>query len=186
MRKTDWREDEILILALTPVPSGLFGPVLSLLAMAGLLLEGVRSVNYVHRHQVLIAVVVLGPTALLVLTRVWRWRSRRVTVTSHRVNSTHGPLRRHSESLYFDSLVGVHTQRKFWDRLTRRGEVWIDGHDGSVRLGRFRHPDSLVRVIQHQRDSFSRDSIPLNTTFDFEMPVPFTPRIVRRRSHRQE
>ncbi len=185
MRTNDWQEDEMLIVSVSPIPFGLVGPVLSFAAIASLLVAGYQSVGFIRQHVLPIGLIVLGPTLLLVATRTWRWRSHRVLVTSHRVQILSGTIKRHRDSVYFEYLVGVHTQKRVRDRLARRGGVTLETHQGPVHLGYFRHPDSLVRVIQHQRDAYSRDSIPLDTTFDFEMPTPFTPRVVRRRSHRQ-
>ena len=185
MRKNAWREDEIHIVSVTPVPFGLIGPVLSFVALAALLVAGSESFQFVRGHWPILALVILGPTALLILTRTWRWRSHRITVTSHRIEIAHGTIRRQNDFVYFDHLVGVHTQRRVRDRLARRGGVTIETQEGPLHLGTFRHADSLVRVIQHQRDASARDAIPLDTTFDFEMPAPYTPRLIRRRSHRR-
>ncbi len=185
MKKSDWLEDEIHIVSVNPVPFGLTGPALSLLSFAALLVAGYESLAFVRQHLPFIALVILGPSALVILTRTWRWRAHRITVTSHRVQISHGTLRRKTDSVYFDFVVGVFTQRRVRDRLVRRGGVTIETQQGPLYLGTFRHPDSLVRVIQHQRDAYSRDAIPLDTTFDFEMPAPYTPRLVRRRSHRR-
>jgi membrane protein YdbS with pleckstrin-like domain len=185
MKRSNWHEGELHIVSVTPVPFGLTGPVLSFAALTVLLVAGYESVRFVRHQWPIFALVILGPTALVILTRTWRWRSNRITVTSHRIEITHGTIRRQSDSVYFDHLVGVHTQRRVRDRLARRGRVTIETSEGPRHLGTFRHPDSLVRVIQHQRDAAARDAVPLDTTFDFERPAPYTPRLVRRRSHRR-
>jgi len=185
MKKSDWLDDEVHIVSVNPVPFGLAGPVLSFAAFVSLLVAGYESFGLVRQHIFPVALVVLGPTALVIATRTWRWQSHRVTVTSHRIVISRGTIRRRDEFVPLEFLVGVHTQRRLRDRLARRGGVTIETHQGPLFLGYFRHPDSLVRVIQHQRDAFARDSIPLDTSFDFEMPQPYSPRIVRRRSHRR-
>ena len=97
MKKSDWLDDEVHIVSVNPVPFGLAGPVLSFAAFVALLVAGYESFGLVRQHIFPVALVVLGPTALVIATRTWRWQSHRVTVTSHRIVISRGTIRRRDE-----------------------------------------------------------------------------------------
>lgn len=185
MKRIDWQDEEIFLLSVGPVPFGLLGPLFSLALALFLFVTGMRYVSLVKEHAMIFGAILLLPTSFVVATRAWRWKSHRVVITSMRVVVRSGVLRRRLVTVYYDRLLGVHSQRRVRDRLVRQGGVTLETDEGPMYLGRFRHPDSLIRMIQHQRDAFARDSIPLDTTFDFEMPSPYAPKVIRRRAHRR-
>jgi hypothetical protein len=42
-------------------------------------------------------------------------------------------------------------EQRWWERVLRRGVVFVETQQGAVFLGRVRHPEALARVIDRQR-----------------------------------
>lgn len=99
--------------------------------------------------------VILGAIsalALLWLLASWlRWRGRSVALTSLRVASVEGVLRRRIDQVLLERVVDVQVDRSMRDRLARRGTVLLELIDGStVAIDGLAKPDAFARVMLRQ------------------------------------
>lgn len=162
-----WREEETRIVTVTPIVGGVVVP-LGLTAIASLIVvEGSLRYRFLHEFRWWFALVLAGPLVLLALTRLWRWRSHKVHVTSQRVVIEGGVLRHWMTSIEYRDILSLHQQQGIAQRLLRRGNVVIEANSGPVHVGRVRHPSALCRVIDAQRLR-EPTTTPLDTVFEYD------------------
>jgi uncharacterized membrane protein YdbT with pleckstrin-like domain len=171
-RKMTWREDEVAVISVTPVARGLARPLLSLVTAVVVVHYGTR-LHFVHQHELLATLVVVGPCLLVLLTRIWRWRSHTIRITSERVVVEGGVLGHYRSSVELRDVIAIRIEQRFAERLARRGSVLLETLAGPVDIGRVHHPDALCRLIEAERARFGGEQLPLDTVFEFEQPDPF-------------
>ena len=167
-RSGRWRPDERRIISITPVANGIVMPTLATVGALALVVEGATHVGIVHHFVASIAVVVVGPFALVLTTRFWQWRSHKIHVTSDRLIIEGGVLRHTSSSIELADILATRVDQRLNERLSKRGLVLVETAQGTVLVGRVRHPSALCRLIDRERSHFRREALPLDTVFDFE------------------
>ncbi len=145
------RDGEERIVSVTPVSRGVLRPAVLALALAATVRYLVDTVHGLAHFQLMIAVVVVGPPVLVVAARMWRWRSHKIHITSHRVIVEGGVARRIRTGIDLRDVIAVRAVRGLGDRLTARGEVVLETAAGPWVVGRVRHPAALVRLIEGER-----------------------------------
>ena len=184
-----WREGEVRIISVTPVARGLWRPALASVAAAALTVVGARHVHLVHQHGTVFAVVVVGPFALVALTRTWRWRSHKVHVTNERIVLEGGVLRHFRSSIELRDVIATRVDQRVAERLTRKGIVLLETVAGPLVVGPVRHPGALCRLIDAERTGAPSGALPLDTVFTYQEPEPFDFEVRpqrRRPRHRNE
>jgi hypothetical protein len=145
------REDERSIVRVTPLVGGVARPAVLTVVVTALLIVADHRFTWVARHHWTLAAVVMGPPALVTLTRTLRWRRHAIVVTNQRVVTMSGVLARQSSSAELGDITVVHVDQRLHERVRRRGAVLLDFADGSWSLGVVRHPGALARLIDTQR-----------------------------------
>lgn len=157
---------------MTPVGRGLARPILALVTAIVLVQYGAARYEWVHQHRVVLGAVLAGPAALLVATRLWQWRSHKIHVTSERVVVEGGAVRRHSRSMELSDILATRVEQRFSERVTRRGELYVETLAGSQYLGRVRHPGALARLVDRERARRAHDVAGQGTDFHFDAVAP--------------
>ncbi len=168
-----WRDGEVQVISITPVARGLWRPTFATIAALILIVLGANHVHLMHRHETVLVVVVVGPFAMVALTRAWRWRSHKVRVTNERIVLEGGVLHHHRSSIELRDVIATRVDQRVVERLTRKGIVLLETVAGSVVVGPVRHPSALCRLIDAQRTGPSSGPLPLDTVFSYEEPDPF-------------
>lgn len=145
------RDGEERIVSVTPVSRGVLRPVVLVLALAATVRYLVDTVHGVAHYQLVIVLVVVGPTVLVVATRIWRWRSHKIHITSHRVVVEGGVARHIRTGIDLRDVIAVRAVQGLGGRITARGEVVLETAAGPWTVGRVRHPAALVRLIEGER-----------------------------------
>ncbi len=130
-----------------------------------------QRLTWAHQHRGWLYLAAVGPCALLVVTRVWQWRSHQVHVTSRRVVVEAGAVRHQASSLELRDVLATRVEQSFGERLARRGHLYVETVGGSVFLGRVRHPGALARVIDRERARLGYE-MSRSTDFHFESVAP--------------
>jgi membrane protein YdbS with pleckstrin-like domain len=179
------RDGEVKIISVTPVARGVVRPCLAGIIMLGLVIFGAKHVHLIHEHEMLLALILAGPFAVVALTRTWRWRSHKVHVTNERVVVEGGVLRHQRSTVDLRDVVALRVDQRVSERLTRRGVVVLETNGGAIMIGKLRHPGALVRLIDAERDHDQIDPAPFDTVFGYEEPelFDFDVRPRRQRSH---
>jgi membrane protein YdbS with pleckstrin-like domain len=180
-RRLVMREGEVRIISVTPVARRLWRPLLATFAATALVVVGASHVHFVHQHETLLGVLLVGPFALVALTRAWRWRSHKIHVTSLRVVLEGGVLHHHRSSVELRDVVATRVDQRISERLTRKGIVLLETTAGPVVIDQVRHPAALCRLIDAERAGPPSDSLPLDTVFTFVEPDPFDYKVRPRR-----
>jgi membrane protein YdbS with pleckstrin-like domain len=167
------REGEVKIITVTPVARGLVRPCLAGIVMLALVIFGAKHVHLIHQHEMLLGLILAGPFALVALTRTWRWRSHKVHVTNERIVVEGGVLHHQRSSVDLRDVVALRVDQRVSERLTRRGVVVLETNAGSIMIGKLRHPEALVRLIDAERANNQIDPIPFDTVFGYDEPEPF-------------
>jgi len=99
-----------------------------------------------------IAASALGAVGMVVFfTGYFRWRSRRIALTTQRVVVTTGSFGTTSEQVRLERILEVHLDRRFFERLAGRGSVILDIEDGPpLFIDRLRRPEAFQRLIVRQ------------------------------------
>ena len=160
------------VVSVTPVGRGLARPMLALVTAIVLVQYGANRYALVHHHRVVLGVLLAGPCALLVATRLWQWRSHKIHVTSQRIVVEGGAVRHHSRSMEFSDILATRVEQRFSERLSRRGELYVETLAGSQYLGRVRHPGALARLVDRERARRIHDEANQGTDFHFEAMAP--------------
>jgi uncharacterized membrane protein YdbT with pleckstrin-like domain len=171
-RRMDWRDGEESLVSITPVAEGLFRPFLSLVTAIVLVQFGASHVRFIHQHEWLLYLIFAGPCTLVFLTRMWRWRSYKVRVTSERIIVEGGVTGHFRSSVELHDVFSSRVEQRVTERIMRRGSVILETAGGTMDTGQVRHPAALCRVIDLQRDSHRNHGVPLDTVFEFEHPDP--------------
>ena len=77
-------------------------------------------------------------------------------VTNQRIIQMGGVARRRLSAIELIDVDVTHTDQRWFERLSRRGFVVVQTMGGAYVLERVRRPDSLARVIDHQRQQLNR------------------------------
>ena len=150
-RRLVLRDGEQRVISVTPVSRGVLRPTILALAMVATIRYAVDSLHGLDRYQALLNVVLVGPVLVVVATRVWRWRSEKIHVTTERLVVEYGATRRVRTGVELRDVVMVRTQQGIGERLTGRGSVVIETVAGPWLVGTIRHPAALVRLIDAER-----------------------------------
>ena len=185
------REGEVKIISVTPVSRGVVRPLLVVVMAVVLVVEGTRYISLVHHHELVIGIIVIGPFVLVLLTRIWRWRSHKVHVTNERIVVEGGVFGHYRSAIELRDVIATRVDQRVTERLTRRGSLLLETAAGPVVLDKVRHPSALCRLIDVERAGHREQSLPLDTVFTFDEPqqldyeVRPRPRPRRRRSVRR-
>lgn len=169
------------MISVTPVARGLAKPVLSFVTAIALVQCGARRFHFVHVHESVLLLIVAGPCLLVVLTRLWRWRSHKVHVTSQRIIVEGGVLGHFRTAVELHDVIAVRVEQRLAERLARRGRLLFETSAGTMEVGIIRHPAALARVIDGERMNLRSASVPFDTVFSFEQPEPYRPRVPHER-----
>lgn len=161
-------EHETNVISITPIARGIVRPILVTLIMISAVIAGAHFVHLVHQHASLLALILVGPCLVLVLTRLWRWRSHKIHVTTERVMLEGGVARHTRTAIDLRDVVATEVDQRLFERLTRRGRVDLVTRTGTLSLGRVRHPAALSRLIDRERLRHVNEPLPLATVFDYE------------------
>jgi uncharacterized membrane protein YdbT with pleckstrin-like domain len=153
--RRDLRDDEFVVVSITPVAQKVTGPAMVVVLIGGSLVAVANTWSWPRQHWVDLSAILIIP--LIVLAgRVAKWRSRRITVTSQRILEVGGVLQKHRGSLELVDIVATRVEQRLVERLSRRGHVVVELSAGAFVLERVRRPDALARVIDHQRSQLNR------------------------------
>lgn|GEM_PF-163555 len=177
-RRDLWREGEIRVISVTPVSRGVLRPTLITLTTIALIIESASRYHFVHQIEDWLLLIMVGPIAMVTLTRTWRWRSHKVHVTNDRVIIEGGVMKHQRSSIELRDVLATRVEQRVSERLTRRGLVSLETLAGPVVIGFVRHPAALARLIDAERRVEVRESVPFDTVFSVEESNYF-PREVR-------
>lgn len=161
------------IITVTPVARGTLRPCLTGIILLGLVIFGAKHVLFIHQQQIWFELILAGPFALVALTRACRWRSHKVHVTNERIVVEGGVLHHHRSTVDLRDVVALRVDQRISERLTKRGVVVLETNGGSIVIGKLRHPEALVRLIDAERVNNQIDPVPFDTVFGYEEPSPF-------------
>jgi len=164
--RSSLRENEHRIISVTPVVSGLFRPLLSLATSLVAVDFIVTHIHALSSHEGLLLFIFVGPCALVVGTRTWRWRSHKLHVTNQRVIAEGGVATRFTNAVELRDILGTTIEQSFIERLLRRGEVVLDTASGPFFSGLVSHPAALCRLIDSERATPPPGNVPLDTVFE--------------------
>lgn len=167
-----WREGESRVISVTPVSRGVLRPTLFTLTTLALIVEAGARYSFVHHVEGWLELFLVVPLALVTLSRIWRWRSHKVHVTSERVIVEGGVLTRQRTTVEMRDVAATRVDQRVSDRLIRRGFVYLETPLGTVPVGLVRHPDALCRLIDAERTRPSDSDYPFDTVFTYEDPEP--------------
>jgi uncharacterized membrane protein YdbT with pleckstrin-like domain len=168
----DWREGEESLVSVTPVSEGLFRPFLSVVTAIVLVQFAANHVHFIQQHKWPIYLVLAGPCAVVLLTRMWRWRSYKVRVTSERIIVEGGVTRHFRSSVELRDVFSSRVEQRVTERIMQRGSVVLETAGGTMDVGVVRHPAALCRVIDLQRDRTRDHGVPFDTVFEFDHGDP--------------
>ncbi len=171
-RRVTVRDGEARVVSVTPVGRGLARPLLALVTAIVLVDYGAGRFSYVHQHRLILGAILAGPCAMLVITRLWQWRSHKIHVTSQRVVIEGGAVPHYLHSIEFSDVLATRVEQRFGERLSRRGELFVETLAGSMYVGRVRHPAALARLIDRERARRAHELSVQGTEFHFEAVAP--------------
>ena len=184
-RHPQLQRDEHLIVSITPTPWGLTAPFLSVLLALGLVTEGAMHLHVIHQYEPVGLAILVGPPLLVLATRLWRWRSHKIHVTSEQLITEAGALRHVVSSISLDDVVSLEVEQRFNERLRRRGVVRVVTQQGVALLGPVRHPDALARIVEQARRKRLPSVVAYDTIFEPTLPPPaWQPRTKMNRQRR--
>ena len=164
--RTSLRENELRIISVTPVVSGLFRPLLSLATSLVVVDFIVTHIHALSSHEGLLLFIFSGPCAIVVATRTWKWRSHKLHVTNQRVIAEGGVATHFSNAVELRDILATRIDQSFTERLLRRGEVVLDTASGAFYSGLVNHPAALCRLIDSERATPPSGNLPLDTVFE--------------------
>ena len=164
------REGEARIISVTPVSWGVVQPLLASVVVLVGVVEGAQHMRIVHVFVWWLLAIVAGPLLLVTLTRIWRWRSHKVHVTSERVIVEGGVLSHRRTIIELHDVIATRVDQRFVERVTQRGVVALETAAGPLSLGKFRHPAAVCRLIDAERAQRHYPVVPLDTVFTFDEP----------------
>lgn len=170
-RRDHRREGEVGVISVTPVSRGVIRPSLLTITTFALIVQAGERFGFIHRIEDWLDVLFVVPLAAVTLTRIWRWRSHKIHVTSDRVIVEGGVLRHQRSSVELRDVLSTRVDQHVYERFMRRGFVYLDTVVGAIPVGLVRHPDALCRVIDAERRGEYRD-VPFDTVFTYEEDEP--------------
>lgn len=150
-RRLRLENGETLVISVTPVAQGLLAPVALFILLEALVVWLATVWSLLHDYEAIVLFAVGMLPAVVVLSRSWRWRSNKVTLTTQRVVVEGGVLGRYSTQVNLGDVFATHADQTFVERLRRRGVVLLETHSGTVMLGPVRHPAALRRLVDRSR-----------------------------------
>ncbi len=171
-RRLTLGDGERHVISVTPVARGVLGPTMVAVAAVVVVQLASHYLGVARTHHALLALLLVGPCLVVVATRVWRWRSHKVHVTSAQVVVEGGVVHHSSVAYDLRDVVATRTEQRVLERLMRRGSVVLELSTGAVHVGRVRHPKALCRVIDRERADLRHGSYPLDTVFDAGVTPP--------------
>jgi uncharacterized membrane protein YdbT with pleckstrin-like domain len=169
-RRGLWREGEVRIISVTPVSRGVVRPALVTVTTLALIVEGAARYSYVHRFESILMVFLVIPLLLVTLTRIWKWRSHKIHVTSERIILEGGVLSHQRSAVELRDVFATRVDQRVIERLTRRGYVYLETVGAAIPVGLVRHPAALCRVIDAERTAEHFSGDPLDTVYTYEDP----------------
>jgi len=169
-RKSRWRHDEEHVISVTPVSRGVVAPAVATGASCVLVWLAVGHVHFFDEYRFILASVLVLPCAGVLATRVWRWRSHKVHLTSQRIVVEGGVLQHTRSEVELQNLVKTRINQRLRDRLARRGVIVLETSAGTLSLGMVRHPAALGRLIDNERRTYVASDSSHDTVFDFDAP----------------
>jgi membrane protein YdbS with pleckstrin-like domain len=169
-RRDLWREGEVRVISVTPVSRGVVRPFLLTVTTLALIVEAAARFAYVHRFEELMNVVLVLPLLAVTLTRLWRWRSHKIHVTSERVVIEGGVMRHWRTVVELHDVLATRVDQRVSERLTRRGYVYLETPGSTVPVGLVRYPSALCRLIDAERVASEDSAFPLDTVFTYDDP----------------
>ncbi len=163
---------ERVVVSVTPSAWGVRVPAVAVLVAVTTVVGAGLKISLVHHYESEVLVALVGPPTLWWATRIARWRSHKIYVTSEQVVVEGGVLHRESFRVPIDSLVTVEVRQRLHQRVRRQGIIELVTTHDTVTLGPVHHPDALARVIEQQR----RSQRPFRTSYGaiFEPTIPET------------
>ena len=171
-RRLVLRENEVRVISVTPVGRGFVRPGFAFLTAVIVVQYGVGRWSFVQAHHWFLLLTLSSPGLVVTLTRLWRWRSHKVHVTSERVVVEGGVVNHFTTSIELRDVIATRVEQLLHERLSRRGIVVLETASGSIVVGRVRHPAALCRLIDRERLQARWDEAAFDTVFEFEDPVP--------------
>ncbi len=165
-----WRESEKRVITVTPVARGLVRPALVAVTLAVLVQWAAFHSHYVHHHEALFLLILVGPALVVVATRTWRWRSHKVHVTSERIVVEGGVTRHFRSSIELGDVFAMRVEQRIRERLARHGTVLLETAAGTFPVGRVRHPEALCRLVDRERAAHHSERVPFDTVFEYDDP----------------
>jgi membrane protein YdbS with pleckstrin-like domain len=169
-RRGLWREGEIRIISITPVSRGVVRPVLLTITTWALIIEAASRYSFVHRFEEVLTVLLVVPLAIGTITRIWRWRSHKIHVTTERIIIEGGVLRHQQSSVEMRDIFATRVDQRVNERLLRRGYVYLETTSASIPVGLIRHPAALCRLVDAERNAPAPYGDPLDTVYTYEDP----------------
>ncbi len=175
-------DGERVVISVTPTAWGVRLPAFTTLMSLVLVIAAAVKIAFVHRHEALALLVLCLPPALWWATRLVRWRSHKVHVTTEQVAVVGGVLRRESFRIAIDQILTLEVRQRLHQRLRRQGIIELVTKHDTVTLGPVRHPDALARMIEQQRRRQHPQSVSYDALFEPTIPEttwdrnPFAPR----------
>ena len=169
-KRSKWRDDEEHVISVTPVGRGLWTPTAATVVACVLVWLAVSNVHTIDEYRVPFAAVLVVPCLAILATRIWRWRSHKIHLTSQRLVVEGGVLQHTRSEVALPDLVKTHVVQRLWDRLSRRGVIIVETPSGTLTLGMVRHPAALSRLIDNERRNYATSGVAYDTVFDFDAP----------------
>lgn len=164
------RYEEQRIISVTPVAKGLLLPALALVTTTVAVQYGSAHVHLIRSLHTVLLVVLVVPCIVVLVTRVWRWRSHKVHVTNQRIVVEGGVLHHRRSDVEIRDIAATHIDQRVRERLMRRGMVILETRSGTMNLGVVHHPSALCRLIDNERLVLRGDEVAFDTVFDFDAP----------------
>jgi len=155
-RRRRLEDGEALVISVTPVPRGLLAPAALFVLLEGGVVWLAMHWRFLHRYEPVALIAVGLLPALVLATRSWRWRSHKITLTTHRIISEGGVLGRYSTEIHLADVITARADQTLAERMRRRGMVTLETTSGAVVLGPLRHPMALRRLVDRCRRDLAR------------------------------
>lgn len=144
-------DNETLVISVTPIARGVLWPAITFIVLESLVVKLAWIFSFVHEREGVVLALVGALPGLLLVTRVWRSRSHKITLTNQRIFSTRGVLTRNETQMYLEEITATHSRQTLSERLRRRGVVVLESASGEISFEAVRHPAALRRTIDRAR-----------------------------------
>lgn len=158
------------MITVTPLGRGLVVPLLGVIAAGAIVEIASMHVHLLHTYRAWLLLVLAGPCAVVLVTRTWRWRSRKVHLSTQRVIVEGGVLHHQRSAVELRDVTSIRIDQRVRERILKKGVVVLETRSGALRLGPVRHPDALARLIDHELANHPSSDVAFDTVFDFDSP----------------